>query len=214
MKFQKYDEINHPTYGRGIVKKVIDPQAVCPILEVQFDKDGLRKKLNAKWVLENCVCYTTMSDEDLAKKYTPVLIPNFPDWHMEVAQGVVISEHMKSKLYYLLENTIPGIGFAVIGEDSAVAFFPDEDKGYKSIEKIARRYMSTVFSKHPDFSVTLLDDNGAVIFMNEDRLICYFRPEDTVIENGKLSGQTMFSAREHILESCSKKNIIAIVKGY
>lgn len=67
---------------------------------------------------------------------------------------------------------------------------------------------------HPDFSATMLDDNGAVIFMNDDRLLCYLRPEDTVVENGKLSGKTMFSARENILEACMKKQIIAIVRGY
>lgn len=214
MKFTKYDEIEHPIYGRGIVRKVIDPKSFCPVLDVQFDQEELRKKLNAKWVAEHCICYAAISDEELSKKYAPVQLPGFPEWKMEVNNGAAISEKMKSSLCYLLKNTIPGIGFVIIGDNSAVAFFPDEDKGYKSIEKIARRYMSSVFTRHPDFAATLLEDNGAVIFMNDDRLIHYLRPEETLVENGKLSGRTMFSSRESLMETCSQKRILAIVKGY
>lgn len=214
MKFVKYDEIDHPTYGRGIVRKVIDPKSICPILEVQFDRNGMSKKLNAQWVTENCICYASMSDEALANKYQQYLLTDFPEWKMEVNKSAEINEQIRNNLFYLLQNTIPGIGFAIIGDNSAVAFFPDEDKGYKAIEKVARRYMSTVFSKHPDFSAKLLDDGGAVIFMNDDRLIYYLRPEDTLVENGKLSGITMFSSRDKLIECCSQKKIIAIVKGY
>lgn len=214
MKFTKYDEVEHPIYGRGIVRKIIDSKSFCPVLDVEFDQGGFHKRLNAKWVSDNCICYADMSDEELSKKYTPFQLPDLPNWKIEVNKGAAINEQTQNNLLYLLNNTTPGIGFAIIGENSAVAFFPDEDKGYKSIEKVARRYMSSVFTKHPDFWGRPLDDEGAVIFMNDDRLIHYLRPEDTLFENGKLSGKTMFSSRERLMEACLHKKIWAIVKGY
>lgn len=214
MKFQKYDEISHPTYGRGIVKKVIDPKASVPILDVQFDQDGVRKQLNAKWVEENCICYAAMSDEELQARYISVELDALPDWHLEMVKGLEFSDPMKENMTYLLKNTIPGIGFVIIGDDAVVAFFPDEVNGYKGIEKIARRYMSGVFSKHPDFGVSVLEDQGAFLFMNDDRLIHIICPEKSHAQNGKLPGNVLFSGRSNLMDRCRDKRIYGIIKGY
>jgi len=214
MKFQKYDEISHPAYGRGIIKKVIDPKANVPVLDILFDRDGIRKQLNAKWVEKNCVCYSAMSEEELQNRYASVELDDFPDWHLEIVKDVEFSESMKENLTYLLKNTIPGIGFVIIGDSSVVAFFPDEVSGYKSIEKAARRYMSGVFSRHPDFGVTVLDDKGAFLFMNNDRLIHIILPSKSLAQNGKLPGHVLFGGRSELMNQCQGKCIYGIVKGY
>ena len=213
MKFQKYDEIDHPSYGRGIVKKVIEPKASVPVLEVLFDRDGIKKQLNAKWVEKNCLCYSALSDEEVQNRYVSVELDGLPDWHLEMVKGLEFSGSMKENLTYLLKNTIPGIGFVIIGDNSVAAFFPDEVSGYKSIEKIARRYMSGVFSRHPDFGVTVLEDQGAFLFMNNDRLIHIIPPEKSFAQNGKLPGHVLFEGRGELMNQCQGKHIYGIIKA-
>ena len=50
MKFKKYDEIQHPKFGRGIVKKVNKIDDDLSILDVQFDEAGEKKQLNSAWL--------------------------------------------------------------------------------------------------------------------------------------------------------------------
>ena len=86
---------------------------------------------------------------------------------------------------YIMKSVIPGIGFVLIGTSSAVAFLDTEFKNYKTIEKLARRYMNSVFAGHPDFEAIKQDNNGAVIFMNQQRLWHFLKPDEVVLEDGR-----------------------------
>ena len=211
MKFKKYDEIQHPKFGRGIVKKVNKIDDDLSILDVQFDEAGEKKQLNSAWVEEHCICYAALPEKDVRANYTDIQLKDFPDWNVALAKEVELTPELEEMICYIMKSVIPGIGFVLIGTSSAVAFLDNEFKNYKTIEKLARRYMNSVFAGHPDFEAIKQDNNGAVIFMNQQRLWHFLKPDEVVLEDGEVSFQTGFSARSALMEQCKKKKILGIL---
>lgn len=213
-KFKKYDEIEHPEYGRGIIKKVDKKDDTLAILEVYFDKTGEKKQLNSEWVKEHCVCYAFFSEEEVRMKYVEIEFDNHPEWKVELRKDVTVSTELRENIDYMLQQITPGIGLILIGEKTIVAFLLREFKDYRTVEKLARRYMNAVFSCHPDFEVINYDDHGAVVTMQEGRLWHFLKPDEVIIENGEASFGTAISAREELMECCEKKEILGIITGW
>ena len=213
IKFKKYDEIEHPVHGRGVVKKVNKIDDTLSPLVIQFDKTGEQKQLNSTWVEERCICHCAESNEAVAEKYVEIPFPEHPEWKVELNRFVPLTEELKENIHFILSNVTPGIVLVLIGNLSVVALFPEEGKDYKSKEKYARRYMNSVFSKHPGFEADPLDSGGAVIFMNNGRLWQVILPEAANIQSDHVPLGTALMARGELLERCEKREILGIITG-
>lgn len=213
IKFKKYDEIEHPTFGRGVVKKITKVNDTISLLDIYFDKTKDKRQLNSVWVEEFCTCYCAMKEENIQGKYVSIELPNYPKWKLELNKNIVLTEELQKNIYYILSQMKPGISFVLLGNLSTVVFLESEYKTYKSIEKFARRHMSSVFAHHKDFSIYTLENKGIILMMSEGRLWHFIKPEDVVMEGEEVSFETSILGRTELLEVCEKKEIWGIIRA-
>lgn len=219
MSFRRKDQINHPAYGTGEVRKVIGSGDYAA-LEVYFPKTDTTRQLNAAWVTKNCayIPYRPRKAPPSPVFQTGVYreSPSLSASNRQVftEQAAVWTDLHRQGLAYMMANAAPGIHFAMIGARALVMLEPEEGDTLQQLEQAAWGHITRTLGTHPDFGCVELEDGGFVLTMNRDRLWLLVPPEHTVrTPEDRITLENLLSARAVLLENCRRKQILAIVKS-
>lgn len=219
MAFHRKDQIGHPSYGTGEVRKVAGTGDFA-VLTVYFAKSGTERQLNAAWVAKNC---THIPHRTRKPDPKPVFQPgdyredpalSTPGRQVFVSQSAPWTDRHRQGLARLLTAAPPELHFAMIGIGALVLLEPEEGTTPAALERAAWGHVEKTLATHPDFGCLELADGGFVLTMNRDRLWLPVPPElANRTPEGKIPLETLLTARAVLLEDCHAKQIYAIVKS-
>ena len=215
--FKKKDRIEHPIYGEGVIKKITPVSQTLSLLLVYFQSGGFEKELNSQWVEQHCRHQRYVSEDAPVLKdgvYTENAALSDARWRVFPEQDVELTDALLAGWRYVLNNVTPGINLALIDQYAVVVLDLEEGATDKEIEKTARKHMTGMLRRHPDFGCILLDDGGLVITMYRECLWQFVPPADVSRDaDGKISLKTMLTARAALMYACATGNLSAIVRG-
>ncbi len=208
--FKKYDMIEHPQYGRGVIKKIIKGTTHA-LLIVKFDGLPEKKQLMESWVREHCKYFN--DSDPTASAYEKIKIGDDRGDRSGFEHYQSVSCPMNTEMISTLQQAEaiidPCVSLAVLSEHVMMTVFPGEAADPASIVKLVLQQEQQILGKHPDFETATAGEAYGMVVMG-GRFFCL-----VPLEKGQeeLSFEEAYVYRQEMLNAYSEKIVYGIAIG-